>query len=296
MELSRDSVSLFLKSKRRRFYSIDSFHLNQAMEFFNELVKTRTASEREALVERLDGDALCSALMGVVQQGSDLDSIGLLNTLVASSALPKLAMADAFHTTCEQIIARGDKVSEKLLQVLKSMADRDLLPEEVSPSLCREVLMPLLTHHNLALADGAVDVCAALATRAPALVVPALSAPAGTDVTYGTMQLRYAGLYSTVLASSNEAFAQCRTQGFADYVLQLCRSSDTLVALVALELLSEFGKTTRGYAYLLNDGQMLPHLLALVSGDETGEPDAMLGEVALRSLGQVVVIIGNRPR
>jgi hypothetical protein len=257
------------------------------MEFFNELVKTRIASEREALVENLDGDGLCSALMGVVQQGSDLDSIGLLNTFVAGSSLPKLAKADTFRTTCEHILARMDKVSEKLLQVLKSMADRDLMTEEVSPSLCREVLMPMLTHDSLALADGAAEVCAALAIRAPALVVPALSVPTGTAVTDSTMQLRYAGLYSTILGSSNEAFMQCRTQGFAEYVLQLCRSTDTLVALVALEHLSEFGKTTRGYAYLLNDSQMLPHLLALVSGDETGEPDAMLGEVALRSLGQV---------
>jgi len=254
-------------------------------------------ADKEALVAGHDGAGLCDALREVLSSASD-DSdfrvVSMINVLMLDSALVKLAdAASTLGAVSQEVLGRRDAVSEKFLELLARMAQRDLLSEDTAVTLSRESLAPLVAHDKVSLAEASMGVLVKLASTFPRSIVSTLSPPTSIITSLSssfdsTVRIRFATLHARVLESSSECFARCRASGFADQVLQLCQSDDVLTTLVALELLQSFGRTLSGYSFLLNNSQVLPYLMELVCGGATGEPDPMLGDTALRALGQVL--------
>lgn len=104
-----------------------------------------------------------------------------------------------------------------------------------------------------------------------------------------TLKLRYASVFSKVLKVNDELFSKCEASGAVHAIVELCQSTDVLVAVVALEFLECFTTTVSGLLYLLQHG-LIKWMLELACGAEGGLrqlPDPVLGQQALRILAKV---------
>ena len=99
-----------------------------------------------------------------------------------------------------------------------------------------------------------------------------------------TIYMRYLGVLSRIAAHSDAAFANCLRAGAVDLITGACRSTDVLVCIVALELLSVLATSRAGLDYLVVSGTFA-WLVDLLTA-----PDVVLQQQALREVSLTLTL------
>lgn len=235
---------------------------------------------------------LCLAVAEILGTKS-IPSPALIDFLNAVTTVDNAMESVVFSPNFKRVIlsvqpATNTKVLGKLLEILRGLQSRNKTLHMAIDSDCYRALLLLLLD-AIASPDLAVSEISALMTEvmlhSSVEDIPALIARC-KQINDSTATLRYATVIARLLATDDEHFQICAQNDAARMIIELCRSTDILLQMVAIELLVEFASTASGVRYLFSEGA-LHWLLQLAYGADGVPADPLMASQALREISNI---------
>eukprot|EP01041_Mallomonas_annulata_P000209 gene209-378_t len=232
---------------------------------------------------------VCSILIQLISNHNFLEVLNFLKCIqVCTEVLKVITNSTHFIELLETVsVSKNQHLQCVLLSFVKYDASLEISDDGLS-FLLNEAIQ-LMSSENIELANTAADAIEYVSNRHMTFVGRSLSLlldRANANHDDSTVLLRYAGAIVKLLKLNDTNFISAKECGCTEFIVSLCRGSDVLVAMLAIDLLKDFAFTATGLTFLIEEGHVR-WLMMLARGDENSAPDPLLGGQALQSLSVI---------
>ena len=250
------------------------------------------SSAAKLLKESFGSDDLGVVLVNALKSESH-ESVGTFLMQLEYSDLGVLALVKSPSLS----LALQAVIDSKNIKILNAVLDIILKAETLSGDLSSfdinaieslfEKVLRLIPYEDLTISERACKLTESIISNShtnESLLRLMFSESIRYAETEKNLYLRFINVFARIMSKSDELFESCNGCGAAEAVISLCRNrDDILVQIVAMELITEFAKTSSGLQYLFTFG-VIDWLVAVTTSEEDA---SLLGSQALRQLGDV---------